>query len=116
MKYNFELNQISKSGMHSVSFHCEHCQQTNLYIGACLYTAKLSVDPRVNLNEASKEFVDNINNRKYSMFDNKKAAKHLKTAVCNCNANVVSMKAHKAKVKAKKLLNAGLNKIHKRHL
>ena len=116
MKYNFELIRCTKSGKSRPHFYCEHCKKSNLYVGACLYTANLNYDYRVNLNEACKEFVDNINNRKYSMFDNKKAAKHLKTAVCNCNANVVSMKAHKAKVKAKKLLNAGLNKIHKRHL
>lgn len=97
MKYNFELIRFSKSGKYKASFFCEHCKCKNLYVGACLYTANLSYDPLKNIKEACKEFVDNINNQQFDMFDNKIAGKSLKSSLCNCSANVVSLKVKKAR-------------------
>jgi hypothetical protein len=111
MKYNFELIRCAKSGKFRASFYCEHCKQSNLYVGACLYTANLNYDYRQNLHEACTEFTGNINNRKFDMFDKKKAGKHLKSSVCNCSVNVVSLKAHRAKRRVQSIFKAGLHKL-----
>ncbi|MCG6202524.1 hypothetical protein [Psychromonas antarctica] len=112
MKYNFELIRCAHSGQFRGSFFCDHCQQKNLYVGACLYTANLNNDYRHNLHAACAEFVDNINNRKFNMFEQKKAGKQLKSSLCHCSVNVVCIKAHKAKVKAKAIVKAGMHKLH----
>ena len=112
MKYNFELIRCINSGKYRPRFYCEHCDKTNLYLNACFHSAHLHNDYRYNLQEACKEFVANINNHKYNMFDNKKSGKLLKASLCHCSINVVCIKAHKAKVKAKALVNAGMHKLH----
>lgn len=114
MKYNFELIRCTKSGKSRPHFYCEHCKKSNLYVGACLYTANLNYDYRVNLNEACKEFVDNINNRNFNMFDKKIAGKHLKSSVCHCSVNVVSLKAHKAKLRVQSIFKGRLKKHDKK--
>ena len=114
MKYNFELIRSTKSGKFRPRFYCEHCNKSNLYVGACLYTAKLNYDYRYNLPEACQEFVDNINNRKFNMFNKKLAGKHLKSAVCNCSVNVVSLKAHKAKLRVQSIFKSGFKKHDKK--
>ena len=114
MKYNFELIRISKSGKLSARFYCEHCQENNLYVGACLYTANLNHDPLKNLKEACEEYVDNINNRTFSMFNNKKSNKNLKSSLCRCSANVVTLKTYHTKKRAQALLQAGFKKLNKR--
>jgi hypothetical protein len=114
MKYNFELISLPTAGKFKASFYCEHCNQSNLYVGACLYTANLARDPFANLSEACREYVDNINNRRFNMFANKRAGKALKSSLCHCSHNVVSIQAHKAKLRAQSLLKTGLNKLHKK--
>ena len=79
-----------------------------------MYSAILHNDYRQNLRETCKEFVANINNRKFHMFEQKMAGKQLKKSLCHCSTNVVCIKAHKAKVKAKAIVKAGVHKLHKK--
>lgn len=110
MLYQFKINGISNSGKPKVDFYCAHCGLIDLYMDGYLYAAKLSTNPREDVEAACKEFLDRINCGDINLFINPKTAVKLKRELCLCDPNVVALEHVRGVKRAQAILRAGLEK------
>lgn len=75
---------------------------------AYLYAAKLSTNPREDVEAACKEFLDRINCGDINLFINPKTAVKLKRELCLCDPNVVALEHIRGVKRAQAILRAGL--------
>ena len=113
MKYKYKIHGLSQSGNPNVSFTCVHCGLMDMYMDGYLYTANLRHDPHTNMTEACVEFLECVNSGKYDIFNKHKTGLKLRQSLCHCDPKVIDIEYHKATLRAKSILQRGMEKLSK---
>jgi len=87
MKYEYTINfkRLTNAGNPIISFMCTDCKRRDLDLPNYVYSANLSVDPRIDLDKAVTEFSQRLKDKDSTLFKNPRSLSKLYKKLCQCD-------------------------------